>query len=276
VTFAARNVRVDFHGAAALCDVGVLLERGAVAAVVGGDGAGKSTLLRCFTGEVQPSQGHVERPDKQLIGYMPSTSGTWRDLTVAENIEFVARVFGLRAAVVNARGGQLLEQAGLAGARDRLARHLSGGMRQKLGFCLAMVHAPQLLVLDEPTTGVDPVSRVVLWRMIAQAAADGAAVLMATTYLDEAERASTVLVLDDGVQLLSGSPAALLAQASTVVQTDRPRNPMLAWRRGRVFHEWRPDGAVANDSATRPDLEDVVIAAMLERRHNDDDDDRVS
>jgi ABC-2 type transport system ATP-binding protein len=250
--------------------VSLVVERGAVAAVVGGDGAGKSTLLRCFTGELQPSRGHVERPDKHLVGYMPSTSGTWRDLAVAENVEFVATAFGVRPDAVKDRCARLLDQAGLSGARDRLARHLSGGMRQKLGFCMAMVHTPELLVLDEPTTGVDPVSRVELWRMIAQAAADGAAVLLATTYLDEAERASSVLVLDDGVRLLTGTPASLVAEGSAVVQTDRPTNAALAWRRGRVFREWRPDGLMSDDVVVRLDLEDVVIAAMLERRYGTD------
>ena len=109
------------------------------------------------------------------------------------------------------RAAELLKRTGIAGTGDRLAGRLSGGMRQKLAFALAMLHRPKLLILDEPTTGVDPVSRSELWRLIAGAAADGAAVLVATTYLDEAERAADVLVLDDGRAVAAGPPEAVAA-----------------------------------------------------------------
>src|SRR5262249_38601297 len=142
---------------------------GAVTTVVGGDGAGKTTLLGCLTGAIQPAGGRVERPAKRLLGVMPSTSGSWRDLTVDENIDFVARAYGLAGGALRRKRGRLLARAGLDHARDRLAGQLSGGMRQKLGFLLAILHDPTLLVLDEPTTGVDPVSRVELWGMISEA-----------------------------------------------------------------------------------------------------------
>jgi ABC-2 type transport system ATP-binding protein len=266
VTFAARGVSVELGGRVALRDVTVEIDPGAVVAVVGGDGAGKSTLLRCINGEVRPTRGQIERPDKALIGYMPSTSGTWRDLTVDENLEFVARVFAIPPEVLRGRRERQLERSGLATARDRLARHLSGGMRQKLGFCLATIHDPQLLVLDEPTTGVDPVSRVELWRMIAQAAADGAAVIMTTTYLDEAERASDVVVLDDGRALLSGPPSEVIARAGTIVEVEHPSDAEQAWRRGRVFHQSSSAEGADVGVAIHPDLEDVVIAAMVRER----------
>jgi ABC-2 type transport system ATP-binding protein len=264
--YAAHDVTVEIAGTPVVRGVTLVAEPGTVFAVVGGDGAGKSTLLRCFTGERVPVRGSIERPDPENVGYMPSTSGTWRDLTVDENLEFVARVFGVPAAVFAERRARLLERAGLVGAHDRLAGELSGGMRQKLGLCLAAVHAPPLLVLDEPTTGVDPVSRVELWRMIAQAVADGAAVIMATTYLDEAERATRLLVLDDGVPLLVGTPTSVLAGSGAVVALDRPTDAARAWRRGRTFHEWRPDGPDDVGTVVRPDLEDTVIAAMLAAR----------
>jgi ABC-2 type transport system ATP-binding protein len=257
MTYGAHGVSVVFGGVRALDDVSLDVPAGAVTAVVGGDGAGKSTLLRCLVGRVVPDSGTVERPPKRQVGYMSWASGTWHDLTVDENVAFVAGVYGV------APRTELLERAGLAQVGGRLAGQLSGGMRQKLGFVLAMLHHPELVVLDEPSTGVDPVSRVELWRMIAGAAADGAAVVMSTTYLDEAERASSVLVLDEGRAVLSGVPDEVVAaMPGRIVQTERPRDRERAWRRGRSFHEWLPDG----EGGVEPDLEDAIIAEMLAAR----------
>ena len=133
------------------------------------------------------------------IGYFPASTGTYPDLTVAENLAFRATAYNLRGPQAAARAAELTELAGLTAARDRPAGGLSGGMRRKLGVIAAMLHQPELLVLDEPSTGVDPVSRSGLWWLITRAAADGAAVVLATTYLDEAERAGMVLVLDAGL-----------------------------------------------------------------------------
>lgn len=269
MTFGVEEVRVDLGGRAVLRDVDLQVPGGSVVAVVGGDGAGKSTLLRCLVGRVVPSAGVVRRPDRERVGYMPATSGTWRDLTVDENIDFVAQAFDMPAADRNRRRAELLERAGLTEASDRLAGHLSGGMRQKLGFVSAMLHEPDLLVLDEPSTGVDPVSRVELWRLIAEAAADGTAVVLATTYLDEAERASSVTVLDAGVVLAAGTLDEVMASIpGTITSPDVADDPARAWRRGPVVREWHPAGAEA-DAGGMPaglDLEDGVIALMLQRR----------
>ncbi len=154
--------------------------------------------------------------------------------------------------------------AGLDPFRDRLSRQLSG-MRRKLGVCLALLHDPELLVLDEPSTGVDPVSRVDLWRLASRAAARGSVVLMTTTYLDEAERAAHVLVLNGGRELISGPPAAVRrAMPGTMTEAPEPVRPDWAWRRGRVVHEVWPEGSVpAGMTVVDPDLEDVVIARAL-------------
>ena len=137
-------------------------------------------------------------------------------------------------------------------------------MRQKLGFCLAMLHEPDLLVLDEPSTGVDPVSRVELWRLISEAAAAGTAVVMTTTYLDEAERAGWVLVLDRGKALLSGSPDEVVASCpGVVVESGTPVRPELAWRSGEHFREWWPDGTPDGRRPAALTLEDVSIVASL-------------
>jgi ABC-2 type transport system ATP-binding protein len=259
----AFSLRVRHGDEPALDDVTFGVPEGHVAAVVGGDGAGKTTLLRSLVRAVQPESGHVEAPALRDIGFMPTTSGVWRDLTVDENMAFVGSAYRVRGSELARRRDALLESTGLTGARDRLAGQLSGGMRQKLAFALAMLHRPLMLVLDEPSTGVDPVSRVELWRMIAQAAADGTAVAMSTTYLDEAERAGSVLVLDAGHALLSGTPIQVIAGApGSVTRTDSPARRELAWRRGRIFHEWHPDEVAG---AVERDMEDAVISAALAR-----------
>lgn len=132
---------------------------GVVTALIGGDGAGKSTLLRALAGRVTitPAQS-IAVNDRREIGYQPADAGVWRNLSVNENIEFVSRVYGLSGSRTRARADELLRRAGLDHARNRVAGRLSGGMRQKLGFVLATLHQPGLVLLDEPTTGVDPVS----------------------------------------------------------------------------------------------------------------------
>ena len=198
VPWGAEGISVSFGGLRALDQVSVAVRPGQVTAVVGGDGAGKTTLLRCVAGALAPAKGAVRRPGAQRIGYLPPSTGVYDDLSVAENLEFRSAVFGITGAAAGRQVGEYLERTGLAAARDRLAGQLSGGMRRKLGVIAAMLPEPELLVLDEPTTGVDPVSRADLWWLIARAAAGGAAVLMSTTYLDEAARAAHVLVLDAG------------------------------------------------------------------------------
>jgi ABC-2 type transport system ATP-binding protein len=267
VTYGLDDVSVSFGGRDVLRGLTIDVAAGTVTAVVGGDGAGKSTALRCLVGLVAPSAGIVARPPKRQIGFMPATSGTWRELTVAENVAFVGRTYGLAPADLAARCADLLARAGLSDVADRLAGQLSGGMRHKLGFCLAMLHEPSLLVLDEPTTGVDVISRVQLWRLIAAAAARGAAVLMATTYLDEAERASRVVVLDDGVPLMSGDPRALVdARRGAVMRVAAPIAGIPTWRRGTTYRALRPPPGTPGAQPFALDLEDVVIAAMLDRR----------
>ncbi len=247
---------------------------GQVSGVVGGDGAGRTTLLRCLAGALTPSSGQVRRPARPRIGYLPASSGIYPDLSVAENLAFRATAYQMTPAAARERSGQLLERAGLAAARDRLAGQLSGGMRQKLGVIAAMLHQPGLLILDEPTTGVDPVSRSDLWWLIARAAADGAAVVLATSYLDEAERASSVLALDAGRELGRGTPAELVAaMPGTLRASDTPPPGdagRRAWRRAGRWRIWDPDGrpdpaASAGTTVVTPDLQDAVTVAILAR-----------
>jgi ABC-2 type transport system ATP-binding protein len=274
VNYGVRGLSRDFGPVRALGGVDLSVPAGSVVAVVGGDVAGKSTLLACLVGRLAPSAGQVHRPDRDQVGYMPSTSGTWRDLTVAENLEFVAGVFGLSGGTFARRRDELIDAAALGPATHRLSRDLSGGMRQKLGFAMAMLHRPELLVLDEPSTGVGPVSRGGLWRLIARAAAAGTAVAMATTYLDEAERASGITVLDRGRAIAAGSRQELMASCpGYVTEGDHPTDRERTWRRGRRVREWHPGSpppTTAGTAVVPPgelDFEDVVIARLDDRRH---------
>lgn len=263
------GVSVSFGATAALKDVSIELPAGTVVAIVGGDGAGKTTLLRTLVREFAPDEGTVTAPAKAQIGYLPASAGSWGSLTVQQNLEFAGGVYGLAGTKLADRRTELLAAADLTDASDRLASQLSGGMRRKLGFCMAVVHDPPLVVLDEPSTGVDPVSRVDLWRMIAQSAASGASVVMTTTYLDEAERAGHLVVLEAGEMLVQGTYDEVQAGFSgTVTRGPDPVRREWSWRRGRDRHEYWPDSSAvpAGAQVVTPDLEDIVIALSLVRR----------
>jgi ABC-2 type transport system ATP-binding protein len=261
------SVSVAIAGVDVLHDVDLDAPAGSVTAVVGGDGAGKTTLLRCLVGKLAPSAGHVRRPDRAMIGYMPATSGTWRQLTVGENIDFVGRAFGMSTDSIERRRTLLLQRAELDAAADRLAGDLSGGMRQKLGFVMAVLHEPELLVLDEPSTGVDPVSRVELWRLVSEAAVGGAAVVMATSYLDEAERARSVSVLDRGRVITAGSREEIIASfPGSITSPDHAAVPERSWRRNGAVREWRPETGAASSGHGGIEFEDAVIAHLLAAR----------
>ncbi len=267
------RVSVRYGPVLALDQVTARATPGDISAVVGGDGAGKTTLLRCAAGVLAPGEGEVRRPAARDIGYLPPGGGIYPDLTVDENLSFRAAVFGLSAAQARQRVAGYLDRTGLAGVRGRLAGNLSGGMRHKLGVIAALLPGPALLVLDEPTTGVDPVSRADLWWLIAGAAAGGAAVLLSTTYLDEAQRAARVLLLDGGRELASGTPAQIVAGVpgdirARNVRPDEDRLRRRAWRRGGQWRIWDPPGAGPAEAAEdriRPDLQDAAVVAVLAR-----------
>ena len=273
MTWGVRGLTVRLGPRVVLDDVTLEVPDRAVTAVVGGDGAGKTTLLRSLVGTVQPTSGEVSRPPSDQVGYVSAGPGLYLDLSVAENLGFAASAYGVAGDQVRGRIDDLLVRTGLTDARDRLAGRLSGGMRRKLAFAMALLHRPRLLVLDEPTTGLDPVSRVELWQHLADAAAGGAAVVLATNYMDEAERATGVLVLDRGRALVWGSPEGILAAIpGTVVEAAARPEGVTAWRAGEGWRSWLP-GALGGDGSQTPDatpipgdrlgLRDAVIVAAL-------------
>ncbi len=249
-----------------LDDVDLDLEPGSITTVVGGDGAGKSTLARVMLGLIQPSAGRVVRPQPHEIGYQSESSGVWPDLTVDENLRFVGGAHRMSPVDLKSRMEDVLEFTQLGSARDRLAQNLSGGMRQKLGVAMALLPQPPLLLLDEPTTGLDPVSRSDIWMMIAAAAAEGCGVMVNTAYVDEAERGARVLALEAGGMLASGTVAEVRrAMPGTVVVTGSRPDNRFSWRRGRLWRTWYADGGPPGAEAVEPDLSDLLIVAALRR-----------
>ena len=193
--------------------------RGEVFGLVGPDGAGKTTTMRLLTGVMPPTAGSarvlgldVIRESEAIrarLGYAPQNSSLYADLSVAENLRFYADLFGVRRGERDRRMANLLAFSRLDPYRRRLARNLSGGMRQKLALCCALIHRPEVLFLDEPTIGVDPVSRRDFWLLIYQLLQQGLTLLVSTPYLDEAERCHRVALMDHGRLIACDTPAAL-------------------------------------------------------------------
>jgi ABC-2 type transport system ATP-binding protein len=215
----ADGLRKSFPGVLAVDALSIDVRAGEIFGLVGPDGAGKTTSLRMLAGILQPDAGRatvagcdvVRDPEgaKHSLSYMPQRFGLYEDLTVDENIRFYADLFGVRKAERNERSTQLLEAAGMSEFRDRMAGKLSGGMKQKLGLVCALIHRPKVILLDEPTTGVDPVSRRDFWRVLYELIAEGVAILTSTAYLDEAERCHRVALMHQGKLLFCDTPANL-------------------------------------------------------------------
>ncbi|HEX6302017.1 MAG TPA: ABC transporter ATP-binding protein [Acidimicrobiia bacterium] len=257
-----QDVSIMFGGRPALSDVTLGLNPGHIAVVVGGDGAGKTTLCRTIVGLEQITEGEVSRPDR--TSFQPESSGVWSDLTTLENLEFVARGYDLDASHARDRIEELLDVTELGEARHRLGRQLSGGMRQKLGVAMAVLSEPELLVLDEPTTGLDPVSRLELWSFITRSAREGRAVLVSSTYIDEAVRGDTVLALEGGTVLASGEISDVLAGMPGRLFVSEHKQGASSWRRGQSWRAWSGDGSpIPGAREIAPDLSDVVTVAAL-------------
>ncbi len=223
----------------ALRGVSLSVAPGALTALVGPDGAGKTTLLRMAAGLLAPDRGelrvlglgttHGAQQIQERIGYMPQRFGLYEDLTVQENLDLYADMHGVPAGERRERYAQLLHMTDLQRFTARPAGKLSGGMKQKLGLACTLVRAPELLLLDEPTVGVDPLSRRELWDIVRQLVdTQGLTVLVSTSYMDEAERCAHVCVLHEGQVLASGAPAQLRARAAGLCHLATPPAGMAA------------------------------------------------
>jgi ABC-2 type transport system ATP-binding protein len=215
----ATNLTRKFGTLTAVDELNLDIPEGEIFGLVGPDGAGKTTTMRLLTGILDPTSGegwvygkHIQKEAEILkdnIGYMSQRFGLYEDLTVIENILFYADLFGVTGKDRPEKVEKLLGFSNLTPFKDRLAGKLSGGMKQKLGLACALIHTPRVLFLDEPTNGVDPVSRRDFWRILHELLKEKVTVLYSTSYLDEAERCKRVGLLNKGKLLRCDTPDAI-------------------------------------------------------------------
>lgn len=215
----AENIAKEFGSVKALRSLSLSVEEGELFGLVGPDGAGKTSLIRIFISIMEATSGdawtggfHTGRePDrvKEQIGYMCQKFALYPDLTVQENLDFSADLYGVPSGDRKKLYDELLSISNLQPFRRRQAAFLSGGMKQKLALACALVHMPRILFLDEPTNGVDPVSRRDFWRILTELRSRGVTLFVSTAYLDEAERCSRIALLHEGRLLATGTPDEL-------------------------------------------------------------------
>ncbi len=296
----ARELTKTFGKNRAVDNVTLEIPAASIYGFLGPNGSGKSTTLRMLCGLLRPTSGavtvlgySVPREAERLrtkVGYMTQRFSLWDDLTVGENLEFMARIFGLDAARRRARIDTLLRQYRLTDMVPQRAGTLSGGQRQRLALAAATLHEPALLLLDEPTSAVDPQNRRDFWESLFDLAAAGTTILVSTHYMDEAERCHGIAILDRGRLVAEGSPRSLIdGIGATVVEIDAP-NPRQARHAldgqslvrsvaqlgtrlhalldsntadavGRVRELLRAQGIDAQVDVVRASLEDVFVAA---------------
>jgi len=248
----AHDLYHAFGATQAVNGVSLSVAAGEAYGLVGPDGAGKTTTMRLLVGALQAQRGWVRVGGYDLltqteaaragIGYLAQRFSLYGDLTVLENLQFFGRVRGIKAKVLEQRAAELLGFVGLSGFERRRADQLSGGMKQKLGLACALVHQPKVLLLDEPTGGVDPVTRQDFWQLLIRVLSQGAAIVVCTPYMDEAARCSRLGFMHSGRLLVEGAPRELTA--------------------GLVGHVLElaahPKDTVRQVAAADPDVEDVL------------------
>jgi ABC-type multidrug transport system ATPase subunit len=273
-----RGLVKRFGARRALDGIDLRVEEAALVGIVGPDGAGKTTLLRCLSGllDVEALEARVlgfdlrgdVRELKAHLGYVPQVFGLQHELSVFENLAFTARLHGIARAELERRADDLLARTALAPFRERPAGALSGGMKQKLAVANALLPEPALLVLDEPTAGVDVVARAEIWELLQLARARGALVLLSTSYLEEAESCERLVYLDAGRVVASGAPAELRAAAGVELYRAWGDDPAALARAGRALpyvSALRPEAGalrVELDAAASPGAE-VVLRDLL-------------
>lgn len=266
-----------FDGTTAVDGLSLSVASGELFGLIGPDGAGKTTTLRMLTSIMDPSAGeawvldrHTVREAEAIkadIGYMSQRFGLYPDLTVMENLDFYADIHQLPVRGRGERVERLLAFSNLTPFRRRLAGNLSGGMKQKLGLACALIHTPRILFLDEPTNGVDPVSRRDFWRILYQLLKEGVTIFVTTAYLDEADRCHRVGLLHQGRLIACDTPAGLRTLMTGMLLEIRTRQARLA---ARLLREQLPDSQVGMFGdrvhlvSTQPEAAETAARAVLQ------------
>ena len=298
-----QSLHKRFGSLVAVAGLDFTVRRGEIFGLVGPDGAGKTTTMRMLASVMKPDSGQividvvdvVAQPElaKAHVSYMPQRFALYEDLTVDENIRFFADLFEVPARVRREHAQRLLQASAMTPFRQRLAGQLSGGMKQKLGLACALVHAPRVLLLDEPTTGVDPVSRREFWQILYGLRADGVAMVISTAYLDEAERCDRLALMHEGRILYCDTPAKLKQQMPGAIVNIACSHPRELLARvgalpgvlgkllvGDGFHVHVDDGAlrlpqlrqafsqteVVQMDLVEPTIEDLFVALLQQRK----------
>jgi ABC-2 type transport system ATP-binding protein len=276
-----RGLTRTFGGVTALDALTLDVARGELFGIVGPDGAGKTTTLRMLAGVLPPTAGEawvdgvdaVADPErvKPHIAYMAQRFGLYEDLTVRENLDFYADLYRVPRSERPARLERLYAFSRLGEFQDRLAGKLSGGMKQKLSLSCCLIHHPRVLLLDEPTFGVDPISRRELWLILHEMVAEGVTVMVSTSYLDEAERCDRIVLLDEGRTLALDTPPRLQASLDGIlfaVRVDRPRSARDLLRSAPGIHSATLFGdtvhALAATDTGRASLIDALVSGGVE------------
>ena len=245
------NLTKSFDGLRAVDGLALSVPEGEIFGLVGPDGAGKTTTMRMLAAIMEPTSGdawvlnqHIVRDAeaiKEEIGYMSQRFGLYPDLTVRENIDFYADIYGVPRKGREEKIDRLLSFSNLTPFKRRLAGNLSGGMKQKLGLACALIHTPRILFLDEPTNGVDPVSRRDFWRILYQLLREKVTIFVSTAYLDEAERCSRIGLMHRGRLLAVGTPHEVKKLMRGAILEIRSPNPR---RATALLREELPAGSV--------------------------------
>ena len=278
-----------FGGFTAVGGVTFNVRQGSIFGFLGPNGAGKTTTIRMLLGLMKPTEGtahilgyNVARETQVLrrhIGYMSQKFSLYRDLTVDENLDFYGRVYGLRGKRLAARKTYALEMAGLQGRERVLTRDLAGGWKQRLALGCAILHEPQMLFLDEPTAGVDPISRRAFWDLLYNLAGSGATIFVTTHYMDEAERCQDLALILDGRIIAQGSPQAIkrtkMHGQVLEINCTEPRTAVPLLRELSLFEEVTLYGARIHIVGARatdyiPDIRQHLTAAGLTVRSIDE------
>lgn len=219
------NLTRVFNNQTAVKDLNIQIQEGEIFGLVGPDGAGKTTIIRLLTAVLEPTsgQGWVYGKDiikestslRNYIAYMPQKFGLYEDLTVLENMNFYADIYCLPVKQKSPKINSLLEFSNLKQFKNRLAKNLSGGMKQKLGLTCALIHNPKVLFLDEPTNGVDPVSRRDFWKILYKLLDEKVTIVISTSYLEEAENCDTIALMHKGVLLKCDKPNEIKNQMNS-------------------------------------------------------------